>query len=218
VDPDVTVRPASLDDEPAIGRVLSQAFGGAEDEREDVRERPGAEPGAPVGTGAGTGASAKIISLVEALRRVDARAEIVAEGDTGTLVGHVLLCRGWIDARAELVEVLILSPLAVIPSHQGRGIGSRLLGAALAAADELGAPAVFLEGDPRYYSRQGFSAAEPLGFMRPSARIPAAAFQVALLESHEEWMSGAVVYPGPFWSHDCVGLRPRSSGVSKGRV
>jgi putative acetyltransferase len=212
VDPDVTVRPASLDDESAIARVLSEAFGEVHEEP----ERPAAQAGASAATAAGTGAVAKILSLVEALRHVDTRAEIVAEGDDGTLVGHVLLSRGWIDARAGLVEVLILSPLAVVPSHQRRGIGSRLLGAALAAADELGAPAVFLEGDPSYYSEQGFSAAEPLGFTRPSARIPVAAFQVALLESHEEWMSGAVVYPGPFWSHDCVGLRDPHLGRREG--
>ena len=28
-----------------------------------------------------------------------------------------------------------------------------------------------------------------------------------MLDDHEEWMTGALVYCEPFWTHDCVGLR-----------
>ena len=45
------------------------------------------------------------------------------------------------------------------------------------------------------------------GFVRPSVRIPDAAFQVALLSAHESWMAGQLVYCDPFWAADCVGLR-----------
>jgi putative acetyltransferase len=38
-------------------------------------------------------------------------------------------------------------------------------------------------------------------------RIPDAAFQVAVLPTHEVWMTGALVYCDPFWTMDCVGLR-----------
>ena len=43
--------------------------------------------------------------------------------------------------------------------------------------------------------------------MRPSNRIPDAAFQVVVLPGHEPWMTGALVYCDPFWALDCVGLR-----------
>ena len=134
------------------------------------------------------------------------RASIVADAD-GQVVGHVQLSRSWVDAREALVDVLVLSPLSVAPAHQRQGIGAELLRAARVEAERLGSPAVFLEGDPSFYSGRGWAAAGPLGFAAPSARIPAPAFQVALLPAYEPWMTGALVYCEPFWALDCVGLR-----------
>jgi len=125
----------------------------------------------------------------------------------GQVAGHVQLSRSWLDAPARLVEVLVLSPLAVHPSLQGRGIGGALVRHALAEATRLGAPAVFLEGSPRYYGRFGFAPGRPLGFTPPSVRIPDAAFQVVRLPAYEPWMTGALVYAEAFWAFDCVGLR-----------
>lgn len=148
----------------------------------------------------------RVAALVADLRRAHAQVELVAEVD-GRVVGHVVLSRSWVDARAELVEVLVLSPLSVALTHQGRGWGTALLTAAVKAAHDAGAPAVFLEGDPGYYAERGWEPATPHGFTRPSTRIPELAFQVVLLEAHEPWMRGALVYCEPFWAHDCVGLR-----------
>ena len=101
----------------------------------------------------------------------------------------------------------MLSPLSVAPGQQGRGVGTGLLVAAIDRGRRLGAPALFLEGSPAYYSPRGFEPATPRGFTRPSTRIPEPAFQVVVLDGHEEWMTGALVYCEPFWAHDCVGLR-----------
>lgn len=131
---------------------------------------------------------------------------LVAELD-GEVVGHVGLSRGWVDAREQLVDVLVLSPLSVLPARQRRGVGGALIAAALAAARDEGCPAVFLEGDPGYYSRHGFEAGVAHGFGRPSVRIPEPAFQVCLLERHEPWMTGPLVYSDAFWELDAVGLR-----------
>jgi putative acetyltransferase len=153
---------------------------------------------------------ATVAALVEVLRVGHARAELVAqpEGEPDSaVVGHVLLSRSWVDARRALVEVLVLSPLSVTPGHQGRGVGSELLAAAIVEARRLEAPALFLEGSPAFYSTRGFEPATARGFTRPSTRIPEPAFQVAVLDGHEEWMSGALVYCEPFWALDCVGLR-----------
>jgi putative acetyltransferase len=100
------------------------------------------------------------------------------------VVGHVLLSACRLDAPRRLVDVLSLSPLGVLPSHQRRGIGARLVRHALAAADERGVPLVFLEGSPRHYGRLGFERASAAGFRSPSLRIPDAAFQVARLSAH----------------------------------
>ena len=148
--------------------------------------------------------------LARLLRALDAtgatRASLLAVDD-GRVVGHVQLNRSWVDARPALVEVLVLSPLSVVPDRQGEGIGTALIRAALDDARRLGAPAVFLEGSWDYYGRRGFEAATPLGFQRPSHRIPDPAFQVALLPGYEPWMVGPLVYCEAFWSTDSVGLR-----------
>jgi putative acetyltransferase len=173
-----TIRPEAAGDEAAVRRVVSAAFGD---------EGP------------------KVADLVDALAG-HRRASLVAEAG-GEVCGHVQLSRSWLDARRELVEVLVLSPLSVSPDRQRRGIGTRLLAAAVEEAARLGATAVFLEGSPAYYSARGFSPGAAHGFVRPSARIPEPAFQVVVLPAHEEWMTGALVYCEPFWAHDCVGLR-----------
>ena len=149
----------------------------------------------------------RVAALVDALAAAGhVRASLVAETD-GRLVGHVQLNRSWLDARERLVEVLVLSPLSVAPAYQGRGVGTTLLSAAVQRTESLGAPAVFLEGDPGFYGDRGFTRASAHGFGRPSTRIPEPAFQVALLPAHESWMAGALIYCEPFWSLDCVGLR-----------
>jgi putative acetyltransferase len=127
--------------------------------------------------------------------------------DGGRLVGVVQLSTSWLDAPSRLVEVLVLSPLGVAPDQHGRGIGTRLVEQAVLAATSAGAPLVFLEGDPGYYSRFGFGRAAALGFGSPSVRIPDAGFQVLVLPAHQPWMTGALVYADPFWAYDCVGLR-----------
>lgn len=146
--------------------------------------------------------------LVEVLQASDAYAGLsfVAEVD-GELVGHTMLTRGWIDAPDRLVEVQVLSPLSVSPGHQRSGVGRGLVAAALNGAWEAGSAAVFLEGDPAYYSRLGFVAGGPLGFERPSVRIPEPAFQVVLGPSYEPSITGRLVYSDRFWLLDCVGLR-----------
>lgn len=131
---------------------------------------------------------------------------LVAELD-GRVVGHVMLTGARVDAPARLVDVLVLSPLSVDPEHQGQGIGTALVRAALELADAQRAPVVLLEGDPRYYSRLGFTPAGAHGIRRPSTRIPEAAFQVALLAAYDSEVRGTLVYPDVWWDHDAVGLR-----------
>jgi predicted N-acetyltransferase YhbS len=53
---------------------------------------------------------------------------------------------------------LLLGPLAVDPSCQGRGIGAALMTRAIAEAARLGHASVLLVGDAPYYTRFGFSA------------------------------------------------------------
>ena len=131
----------------------------------------------------------------------------VAGGADGQVAGHVMLSASRLDAPRRLVDVYVLSPLGVLPEVQGRGIGTRLIERALAAATKWRVPLVFLEGNPAYYGTRGFERADELGFRSPSLRIPPPAFQVSRLPGYETWMTGTLVYSETFWAHDCVGLR-----------
>jgi len=176
----VTIRAQRPGERPAVRDVITRSFGAAA-----VADLAEALLDAPAGAGG--------LSFV---------AEVGVR-----LVGHVQLSRSWVDAPKRLVEVLVLSPLGVVPEHRRQGIGGRLVEHALREATRVDAPLVFLEGSPRYYSRFGFQTASQRGFTAPSVRIPDAAFQVVTLPHYEPWMTGALVYAEQFWALDCVGLR-----------
>ena len=149
----------------------------------------------------------RVVQMMRALDRYEAtRLSLVATEDE-EVVGHVRLSRAWLDTRAALVEVLTLTPLAVAPQRHGEGIGTALIAAGLAGAEEAGFPAVFLEGDWNYYGPRGFQAAIPLGFQPPSERIPGRGFQVALLGGYQPGAPCRAVYPEALWVAGCVGLR-----------
>ena len=176
----VTVRPETAEDLEVVHAVVAAAFG-----------------------------SDHVADLLDDLRRSPAwlGLSLVAE-DAGEVVGHVALSRAWVDDPQRVADVLVLSPMSVRPDRQRRGVGSVLVRAALELAAARDEPLVFLEGDPRYYSRLGFVAAGPLGFGKPSVRIPDRAFQVWTTPAYRGEVSGALVYPDVFWRHDAVGLRP----------
>jgi len=155
-----------------------------------------------------------VAALVEDLRTLSSRESglsLVAESG-GEVVGHVMFSRGWVDAPARLVAAQILSPVGITPRSQGKGVATALVEHGLEILGARGVPAVFLEGDPGFYSRLGFVAAGVHGFGKPSVRIPDAGFQVFILPAHESWMTGALVYPDAFWAHDLVGLRDGDPG------
>jgi putative acetyltransferase len=150
-----------------------------------------------------------VADVVESLRDIvtdDNGFSLVAE-DAGRVVGHIMFTRSLLDAPRRLVDVQVLSPLAVVPEYQKRGIGSALVRDGLRISEERAVPLVFLEGDPSYYARFGFLPGGEYGFRKPSLRIPDAAFQVFRLPRYEPWMTGTLVYAEPFWRHDAVGLR-----------
>jgi predicted N-acetyltransferase YhbS len=81
----------------------------------------------------------------------------------GRLIGTIRL---W-HLTAGGVPALLLGPLAVAASHEGQGIGSKLMRHALAEATRRGHRAVLLVGDTPYYSRFGFSRAPTGSLLLP---------------------------------------------------
>lgn len=100
----------------------------------------------------------------EKIRRGRMAAEglsLVARDGDDRLVGTVRLwhVHAGLDAGGRPVRALLLGPLAVDASAEGRGIGGALMREAVARAGRLGHGAILLVGDPDYYVRFGFSAA-----------------------------------------------------------
>jgi putative acetyltransferase len=159
---------------------------------------------------------AMIADLVDDLRQslgpdtAGSGLSLVAE-HAGQIVGHVMFTRSLLDAPKRLVDVQVLSPLAVAPERRNQGIGTALVRLGLRTLGERDVPLVFLEGDPGYYSRLGFSPGGDHGFRKPSLRIPDAAFQVVRLPAYQPWMTGTLVYSPVFWEHDAVGLRDQDA-------
>jgi len=119
----------------------------------------------------------------------------VAEDD-GAVVGHVMNTWNWIEETG--VRVLQLSPLGVLPAHQGQGHGSELVRASLDAVRAAGEPLLLVEGAPTYYGRFGFVRADELGLLPPPEALYDWAFQVAVLDPGATLPQGRVVYSEPF--------------------
>lgn len=85
------------------------------------------------------------------------------------LVGSVRLG----PVRAGGADALMLGPLTVDPSFEGRGIGSALMRTSLDAAGASGRGLVLLVGDAPFYARFGFERVPPGHLTLPGPADPA---------------------------------------------
>jgi putative acetyltransferase len=116
-----------------------------------------------------------------------------------TVAGFVMLSHAELVAADGRHDVLTLSPLAVAPEFQRRGIGADLVRAGLAAADATGAGLVILEGSPTYYGRLGFTDARTAGVTIDLPDwAPVEAAQVYRLAAYDSTVHGRLVYPPAF--------------------
>jgi len=127
---------------------------------------------------------------------------LVAVTADGSVLGHILVSRIAVqseDAEHPRVDVLALAPLAVLPPHQGRGIGAALMTEALAVADARDEPMTIVLGSPAFYGRFGFVPAQDLGIQGPYEGA-GDAFQVRPRPGLDdaELPSGTAVYPAMF--------------------
>ncbi|HUP66017.1 MAG TPA: N-acetyltransferase [Thermoanaerobaculia bacterium] len=85
---------------------------------------------------------------------------LVAEID-GTVAGHLCMTEVTIENDGENRKGLGIAPMGVLPPYQTKGLGSRLVTAALDLAREKGVEFVVVLGEPDYYQRFGFRLAAP---------------------------------------------------------
>jgi putative acetyltransferase len=168
----VEIRAERPEDHEAIARVVAAAFGSS--------------------------VEAQLVDAIRASPGYIPELALVAEVD-GRVVGHVMITFATLRSDGSEHRIAMLSPLAVAPDCERRGIGSALVRAVTAGADSRGEPLVILEGSPQFYGRLGFEHSVPHGIeiTLPSWAPPEAA-QVIRLSSYDASLTGRVIYPPAF--------------------
>jgi len=166
----ITVRPENNEDIRAIDVVHISAFGGE--------------------------AEAQLVSTLREAATYNKELSLVAELG-GRIVGHVLLTRVPLRKEGEEKHVLALGPMSVVPSQSHRGIGSKLIQAAIMLAKEKGYGTIAVLGHPEYYKRFGFVNAKDLGV---SCNLPAPKEALTVMEIVDGNLAGGghIEYPEPF--------------------
>ncbi|WP_045218140.1 GNAT family N-acetyltransferase [Desulfonatronum thioautotrophicum] len=100
--------------------------------------------------------------------------------EDGVVVGHILFTPVTVDGSD--VTGMGLAPMAVLPSHQRKGIGSLLVRHGLDHLRQSGCPFAIVLGHPEYYPRFGFEPASRYGLVSQWEGVPDAAFMVAVLD------------------------------------
>ncbi len=117
--------------------------------------------------------------IVKALRESGALSISMVAEDEGSLAGHVALSPVTITDGSD--GWYGLGPISVHPNNQNKGVGSKLMKAALAELKQLNAGGCVLLGDPEFYQRFGFKPVA--GLILPE--VPAEYFQAILFQGRQ---------------------------------
>jgi putative acetyltransferase len=113
------------------------------------------------------------------------------------ILGFIMLSYVTLQGEHESFRVLSLGPVAVLPTLQKQGIGSKLMDESIRLADERREPLIVLLGHASYYSRFGFERASARNILPPVA-WPDSSYMVRTLTQWTQDMQGTIVYP-PAW-------------------
>ena len=160
------IRPECAEDERGISALITEAFATAEHS---------------------SGTEAEI---VERLRSANALSISLVAEEERQIVGHIAFSPVTIAGADR--RWFGLGPVAVRPTHQGKGIGAGLIEAGLAQLRLWGAAGCVVLGDPAYYRRFGFRADPRLTFLGP----PPEYFQALRLSN--DGAEGEVAYHRAF--------------------
>ena len=129
----------------------------------------------------------------EQIRRKRLPAEglaLVARDQKGHVIGTVRLwnIEAGISHDGQVIDALLLGPLAVDGACEGKGVGGALMRAAIAEAQKREHGAILLVGDAPYYQRFGFQADKTRHLVMPG---PCDRARFLALELKAGWLDGA---------------------------
>ena len=134
--------------------------------------------------------------LVVALRRDASRVLSRVAVVHGEVAGYVIASPETIRGGQAAPPVAGVGPLGVLPKCQRRGVGSALMYEIFESSAALGWQALFLLGNPAYYSRFGFESSAPHGIR---SKYPDEHFQLKeLVAGSLDGVKGEFVYHEAF--------------------
>lgn len=185
------IRPENPADFPAIHELVRLAFEKAEHSDGDehhlvdrLRATPDYIPG---------------LALVAEAREENAPASLggsSGERTGGRIGGHIMFTR----LKVGEATALALAPVSVLPSYQGKGVGSALIRRGHELARAMGWEFVVLVGHAGYYPRFGYKPAASFGMTLPF-EVPAECFMAINLQGGPQHLPGVVRYSQAFFPH-----------------
>lgn len=135
--------------------------------------------------------------LVDQIRLTDAYIPELAlvYTEDEEVVGHVFYSECFIGDH----PALALAPVAVLPEHQGKGIGTQLIEASLERAKWSGFSAIIVLGDPAFYRQYGFEEASQHGITAPINVASENYLVLPLYKGALTDVTGTVSYAAPFY-------------------
>ena len=133
-------------------------------------------------------------NIVDALRSSGAALLSLVATLNGQVAGHIM----YSPIAVGSVTGAALGPMAVLPEHQRKGIGSKLVEAGNRTLGDRGCPFIIVVGHPEFYPRFGFRPAITLG-ITCEWELPDEVFMALVLDGATmEGVSGLAKYRDEF--------------------
>ncbi len=143
----------------------------------------------------------ELVSRIQNSKNFKEEFSLVAKDEEDNVVGYILLTPLKIVSEKDKLQYtgLVMAPLAVLPSHQNKGIGTELVKAAHEAAQNLNYPYILLLGPNEFFNKFNYVScvSQNVGF---HFHVPEQyALIKELIPNTLEQINGMVHYPEAFF-------------------